>query len=166
MKKNAFLLAAGLLTLGMGAAHAQSCASPSIIPLVGGTNHVINGVDGCAGANQLGTLCGSFNSPENDVVFSFNIDGTRTATTFTLSTSTPAWDPAMLLMSGSCGGGATCTDVAANNGAGANETMAVPTGNGLYYLVVTSSPGTGSCGTFSLDAGGRLPVALQKFSVE
>jgi hypothetical protein len=165
MKKNAFLLASGLLALaGVGSAQAQSCASPLVIPFVGG-NHTVTG-DTCAGTNQLGTLCGAFSSPENDIIYRFNIDATRTATTFTLSTSTGTWNPAMLYLAGSCGGGVSCVDVGDNNGAGATETMNVPTGNGVYYIVITSSPGVGGCGAFTLAANGKLPVALQKFSVE
>lgn len=165
MNKNALLLALGLTAVACaGSAAAQSCASPSIIPLVG-ANHTVTG-DTCAGSNQLGTLCGAFSSPENDVIYRFNIDATRTAITFTLSTTTATWNPAMLYLSGSCGGGVSCADVADTNGAGANETMTVPTGNGAYYLVVTSSPGVGGCGAFTLAADGRLPVALQNFSID
>lgn len=165
MNKNAFVLALGLVAAaGAGSAAAQSCASPSTIPLVGGV-HTADG-DTCAGSNQLGTLCGAFSSPENDVIFRFNIDNTRTSTSITLSTTTPTWNPAMLYLSGSCGGGVSCSDVADSNGAGLSETMTAPTANGAYYLVVTSSPGTGGCGAFNVNAIGRLPVALQNFSID
>ncbi|MBN8737981.1 MAG: hypothetical protein BGP24_02230 [Lysobacterales bacterium 69-70] len=166
MNKNAFAIALGLLAAaGAGSAAAQSCASPSTIPLVGGNTHTANG-DTCASSNQLGTLCGAFSSPENDVIYRFNIDNTRTATSITLSTTTATWNPAMLYLSGSCGGGVSCADVADSNNAGASETMMAPTANGTYYLVVTSSPGSGGCGAFTLNAFGRLPVALQNFSID
>ena len=167
MNKNAFVHALGLVAAaaaGAGSAAAQSCASPSIIPLVGITHTVT--ADTCAGSNQLGTLCGAFSSPENDIIYRFNIDNTRTSSTFTLSTTTATWNPAMLYLSGSCGGGVSCTDVADNNSAGGSETMPVPPGNGVYYLVITSSPGAGGCGVFTLNATGRLPVALQNFSID
>lgn len=158
-----FVLALGLAAAG--SASAQSCASPSTIPLFGEATHTANG-DTCAGANQLGTLCGAFPSPENDVIFRFNIDNTRTSTVITLSTTTPTWNPAMLYLSGSCGGGVSCTDVADDNPAGGFESIVAPIANGAYYLVVTSSPGSGGCGAFTVDAFGRLPVALQNFSID
>ncbi|MEO8671876.1 MAG: hypothetical protein ABI411_11215 [Tahibacter sp.] len=164
MKIRSIVAITALFCVSGGPVLAQSCASPSVIPLVGST-HIATG-DTCAGANQLGTLCGAFSSPENDIIYRFNIDATRVGTSFTLSTSTGTWNPAMLYLSGSCGGGVSCTDVADNNGAGASETMSVPTALGAYYLVITSSPGTGGCGAFTVQANGRLPVALQHFSVE
>ncbi len=71
-----------------------------------------------------------------------------------------------MLLFGSCGGGVSCTDVSDNAGAGGNETMAVPAGEGSYYMIVTSSPGSGFCGSFTLGADGGLPVQLRNFSVE
>jgi hypothetical protein len=167
MNKNALLLAVGLTAAAfVGTASAQSCASPSVIPLNGGTNHVVTSTTCAPATNQLGTLCGAFNSPENDVIYRFNIDATKTSANLTLSTTDAAWNPAMLYLSGSCGGGVSCADVGDNNGAGASETMTTPSGNGVYYLVVTSSPGSGGCGAFTVDAGGRLPVALKNFSID
>jgi hypothetical protein len=165
MNKNALMLALGLVAAaGAGSAAAQSCASPSVIPLVG-IIHTVT-ADTCAGSNQLGTLCGAFSSPENDIIYRFNIDNTRTASMFSLTTTTATWNPAMLYLSGSCGGGVSCADVADSNTAGGSETMFVPTANGAYYLVITSSPGSGGCGAFTLDTAGRLPVALQNFSID
>lgn len=166
MKKNALLGIVSLVAVAAtGPAFAQSCASPAVVGLVG-ANHTATGTTCAPAVNQLGTLCGAFNSPENDVIYRFNIDNTRTSTTFTLSTTDPAWNPAFLYLSGSCGGGVNCTEVGDNFGAGATETMPVPVGNGAYYLVITSSPGSGGCGSYTLDGGGRLPVALKSFSID
>ncbi|TDR43267.1 hypothetical protein DFR29_107280 [Tahibacter aquaticus] len=166
MNKNALLLAVGLTAAAfVGTASAQSCASPSIITLTG-NNHAITSTTCAPAVNQLGTLCGAFNSPENDVIYRFNIDATRTSSTLSLSTTDAAWNPAFLYLSGSCGGGVNCAEVGDNGGNGVTETMPTPTGNGTYYLVVTSSPGAGGCGAFTVDATGRLPVALKNFSID
>ncbi|UXI67685.1 hypothetical protein [Tahibacter amnicola] len=157
------LLAALMGVMTTGLAQAQSCASPLTVPAIGPQQHIATG-NTCTESNQLGTLCGSFNSPENDVVYRATIENVPTSA-ITLTTTTPTWDPAILYMTGSCGGGVTCTDVAASNGAGANETMAAPTAAGTYYVVITSSPGTGGCGQYTIDFG-RVPVTLQAFSVE
>src|SRR5689334_21540038 len=118
MKTRNTLLAIALLTLGVsGVSQAQSCGSPSG-PLPG-SGAAVSG-NTCTGANQLGTLCGAFASPENDIVYSFTIANPHTGTTFTLTNNTPAWNPGLVLLSGSCGGGVSCADVADNGGAGAN----------------------------------------------
>jgi len=121
--------------------------------------------DTCAGTNQLGTLCGAFSSPENDVVYTFTIANPHTGTTFTLSNNTPSWNAGMLILAGSCGPGVSCTDVADNAGAGANESIPIPPNAGNYFLIVTSSPGAGGCGSFAISYG-PLPVQLQNFLIE
>ena len=167
MKKNALLLAFGFAALGMASfAQAQTCASPLTpsAPPQSGSG------DLCAGGatNDLGTLCGLFPAPANDSIYRFNIDGTRDATTITVTNNTPAWDVAAYVLSGTCGGGA-CLDAVDNAGVGANESVAVGSlTNGTYYLVITTSPTNGAsaaCGAFSWAANGRLPVQLQNFSI-
>jgi hypothetical protein len=164
MKKNALLLAMVLSFGGISTVHAQACgtiSTPTAPPQASPAP-----VDLCTGANGLGTLCGLFPSPENDVVYSFNIDATRTATNITISTSTPTFNVAAALIAAPCGPTA-CADVADNVGAGASETLNVATlANGSYFLAITTSPGTlPNCGTVSWVADGRLPVQLQEFSV-
>jgi hypothetical protein len=168
MKKNALLLIASVAAAASaGPAFTQSCASPVRIPENSNGHHTVSGTTCAPAINQLGTLCGAFNSPENDVIYRFTIDPPiRTSDTLSLSTTDPTWNAAFLYLSGSCGGGVNCAEVGDNFGAGATETMPVPVGNGAYYLVITSSPGSGGCGSYTLDGGGRLPVALKSFSID
>ena len=165
MKKIAASCIAALAFSASGAVLAQSCASPL------GFNTPPTGPTAagntCTGANNLGTLCGLFNSPENDDVYQFSIGAGYTATSITLTTTSGTYNPAIALLSGSCGGGTSCTDVADSNGAGSGETLStVGLANGTYFMVVTSSPGTNTCGDYNITANGTLPVKLQKFSVE
>lgn len=167
MKKSALLLIAGFVLAGTGSAFAQSCASPFRIPKDTSGHHTVSGTTCAPAINQLGTLCGAFNSPENDVIYRFTIDpSTRTSDTLTLSTTEPTWNAAFLYLKGSCGGGVNCADVGDNFGAGGTETMPTPQAGGAYFLIVTSSPGTGGCGAYTVDAGGRLPIALKSFSID
>lgn len=167
MKKNAFLLAAlGVVAFaGVNTAQAQSCAAPVRMQIDGGGNHTATG-DTCAGANQLGTYCsGLANSPENDIIYAYTIDATRSATSITLATSTPAFNPALAIVT-TCSGSATCVGDADIGGAGASETVVFPQAVGNYFLIVSASPESSTCGAFTLTANGRLPVSLQNFSVE
>ncbi len=163
--KNKMLVAA-LAALVAGPALAQTCAGPIVIdpPPPGGVD--IAG-DTCAAANSLGTLCGLFGSPENDLVYQFETTNPYTATTFTLNNNTPAWNPAMFRLGGTCGGGADCLDDADNTAAGGDEALTV-TGlaNGTHHLIISSSPEAGGCGAFVLNINGTLPVELQSFSVD
>lgn len=167
MKKNAFLLAAlGVVAFaGVNTAQAQSCASPLRMQIVAG-NHTATGGDTCTGSNQLGSYCNNlFQSPENDVIYAYTIDGTRTATTITLATSTGTFNPSLAVVS-ACNGGAPCTADADSGVAGQPETITFPPGAGNYFLIVSASPESGTCGAFTLTANGILPVSLQNFSVE
>ena len=166
MKKNAFLLAAlGVVAFaGVNTAQAQSCATPVRMQIAGG-NHSASG-DTCAGANQLGTYCsGLANSPENDIIYAYTIDATRTATNIALTTSSATFNPALAVVT-TCSGSATCVGDADIGGAGAGETVTIPTTAGNYFLIVSASPESSTCGAFTLTANGRLPVSLQNFSVE
>lgn len=168
MKKNALLLIVSVAAAASGRpAFAQSCASPIRIPANSSSHHIVSGTTCAPAVNQLGTLCGAFNSPENDVIYYFTIDpSTRTSHTLTLSTTDPTWNAAFLYLSGSCGGGVNCAEVGDNFGAGGTETMPTPQAGGAYFLIVTSSPGTSGCGAYTVDAGGRLPVSLHSFSID
>lgn len=162
--KNALLaFTASLLAVCAGSAGAQSCASPATIPLVANM-HQVSGTTCAPSVNQLGTLCGAFNSPENDVIYRVNKDS-LTATTITLSTPDAGWNPAFLWLAGSCGGGVACAEVGDNAGAGGTETMTIPGPLGVYYLVITSSPGSGGCGAYTVDAP-RIPVTLKSFNID
>ena len=166
MKKNALLLAFGFAAFGLTSlAQAQTCASP-IVP--GPPSQSASG-DTCAAANDIGTFCGLFPSPDNDVVTRFNIDATRTATSIAITTSTATWNFRAFLLQGSCGVAATCADSVDSAGEGGAENLAVGAlGNGTYYLVVNTSgdPSTANCGAFTWVANGRLPVQLKNFSID
>jgi len=170
MKKIAASCIATLALTVSGAVFAQSCGSPlgfntpAAAPVATGNT--------CTGANNLGTLCGLFNSPENDDVYQFTIGGTHTSTSITLTTTSSTFNPAIALLSATCGGGTSCTDVADSNtvsAGGATSGEVLATGSlaaGTYFMVVSASPGTGTCGDYNLASNGTLPVELQKFSVE
>jgi hypothetical protein len=168
MKKNAFLLAAlGVVAFaGVNTAQAQSCASPLRFGFDGTSHTAVTG-DTCTGSNQLGTYCsGLLDSPENDVVYAYTVDGTRTATTIGLTTTTATFNAALLVLTGTCTPNATCSTDSDTGGAGAAETVTIPTTAGNYFIIVSTSPGAGGCGAYTLTPNGRLPVALQNFSVE
>lgn len=164
MKAKLAITALGLLLAGP--ALAQTCASPIDIPPPPPAGVNIAG-DTCTSSNTLGTLCGLFGSPENDLVYRFETTSPYTATTFTLNNNTPAWNAAMFRLGATCGGGADCLNDADANGAGGNESFSV-TGltNGVHHLIITSSPEAGGCGAFSLNINGTLPVELQSFSID
>ena len=152
---------AGALMLASGGAFAQTCANP--LPLPGNAN--VTG-DTCAGANELGTVCIFGQSPSNDIVYSVNIALPYTATTVALTNNTPAWNAAVLLISGACNGNSTCTRNADANGAGGNETLDVTNLTaGPYFLLVTSAPADSSCGSYGMVVNGSFPVTLESFDV-
>lgn len=165
MKKNALLLAFGIAALGLSSfAQAQTCSNPT---LPGPPNQSASG-DTCSATNDLGTLCGIFPSPDNDVVTRFVIDATRTATNITINTTTPTWNFRAFLLQGTCGP-SSCADSVDGAGEGGAETLNVATlGNGTYFLVVNTSgdPSTATCGAFTWAADGRLPVQLKNFSID
>jgi hypothetical protein len=156
-----------------GAVFAQSCTTPFAFntPATGPTASG-NTCAASGGSNQLGTLCGLFNSPENDDVYTFSVGTGYTATSVALTTTSSTFNPAMVLITGSCGGGTSCSQVADDNttsagGATSGETISVAgLGNGQYWLIVSGSPGSGTCGDYNLTANGNLPVKLQGFSVQ
>jgi hypothetical protein len=164
MKAKIAITALGLLLAGP--VLAQSCAAPTNIAPPPAAGVTLPG-DTCASTNTLGTLCGLFGSPENDVVFRFETTSPYTATTFALTNNTPAWNAAMFRLGAACGGGADCINDADVGGAGANESFSVAgLPDGVHHLIVSSSPEAGGCGAFTLNINGTLPVELQGFSVD
>lgn len=166
MKKNALLLAFGLAAFGLTSlAQAQSCASP-VLPSVPPQSASGNT---CTAANDIGTFCGLFPSPDNDVVTRFVVDATKTATSIAITTSTPTWNFRAFLLQSTCGVAATCADSVDSAGEGGTENLSVAAlGNGTYFLVVNTSgdPSTAACGSFTWTANGRLPVQLKNFSID
>ena len=165
------LAAAIALCLGMGQAFAaQTCASPTPLTAAG-----VSGVDGCAAADTIDTLCIFNANPSPDVVFSFQLVTGFTATTISLTNSTAGFNPQMILQA-ACGDSTDCTVSNTPPGAGANTSLSLTTGNSpgsaspgtTYFLVVDGASTTSAtdCGTFGLTVNGSLPVQLQKFSVD
>lgn len=146
-------------------AQAQTCASPQLPgppPQSGSANT-------CTSSNDIGTFCGLFPSPDNDVVFRYIIDGSRTATALAITNGTANWNLRAFLLQGSCGVAATCADSADNNGEGGFEDFVVTNQPpGTYFLVVNTSgdASTANCGAFTWAANGRLPVQLKTFSID
>lgn len=151
--------------LAAGAAQAQTCASPGV-PTVPPQSASANT---CTTANDIGTLCGLFPSPDNDAVFRYVIDNTRTATAIAITTATPTWNFRAFLLQGACGVAATCADSVDSAGEGGTEVINVGTlGSATYYLVINTSgdPSTATCGQVTWTSNGRLPVQLKNFSVD
>ena len=144
---------------------AQTCASPLAFnsPLSGPT--VSANSCGGAGANSLDPICG-MSSPAPDVIYQFSLNSSRTATSISLTPSF-AYDAALVLLSGSCGSGTSCADYVDTASAGGTEVLSLTAvANGTYFLVVTGTTGSATCGPYTLTAIGSLPVRLQSFSVE
>lgn len=159
MKIARLIIACGL-TLGAQGAFAQTCASPLVL-IAGPTSG-----DTCSATNELGTICIFGSSPANDIVYSVNIVTPYTATSVALTNNTPAWNAAMLLLQGACNGNTPCPRNADANGAGGNEVLDVSgLAAGSYLLVVTSTNGDPSCGSYGLIVNGGVPVELQSFDV-
>lgn len=169
MKKNALLLAFGVAALGtVSLAQAQTCASP-LTPTAPPQGSQVAG-NSCGGTNSIGTMCGLFDSTTfNDVIYRFNVDATRTATSIVVTNTTPTWNARAIVLSGSCSPAAGCPALADDNGAGGNETLAVGSlAAGAYYLVIDTSGDVPSdaCGSFTWAANGILPVQLTNFSID
>lgn len=160
------LIAAGLLAATSAAA--QTCASPT--PVAGSQSGNTCAAPTGTGTNSIGTFCGATTSTENEIVYG-PIPGNFPVAFANVTNVQPGFNVALVLLQAS--DVATC--LAANNcavtpadsaGAGGNESLSfsgVPAGT--YYLVVTGSSGSGSCGSFTL-AVMNVPVTLQQFSID
>jgi hypothetical protein len=135
-----------------------------------------------------GTTCGSTNSITNysatvctdNLAFPYGGEDEAYAITVGASQSLDisatltgsAGDLALFLI-GTCGNGASCLSTSQDAiGTGAGPEI-IPTVTGLaagtYYVYIDSyyDAGTaGSCGTFTLNVTGTLPVALQSYSID
>lgn len=156
MMKRALIAAA--LTAFVGTAVAQDCAAPLVITSQGGTADSVEG-DTCAAGNPLPGMGGT-PSPHNDVVYSF-VAETAEATIAMGGAGTGA----VFLLPSPCAVG---TDPIAIGAPGGDMPVTGLTDGQTYYVVATSDPGTpaATCGAFTLDVTGQLPVELQNFSVE
>jgi hypothetical protein len=99
-------------------------------------------------------------SPQNDVVYSFVAEGANA--TITMG---GAGTGAVFLLPSPCGVG---TDPIALGAPGVPMAVNGLTDGQTYYVVATSDPGSpgATCGPYTLDVTGTLPVELQSFTVE
>jgi hypothetical protein len=154
------------------AVNAQTCAAPINVNALVGTTTPGNT---CAaptgtGANTIGTYCGAINSSETEIIYQVTLGAGATGT-FVLSNVQAGFNPAIILFTAAdataCLAANNCTNAVDSAGVAAGETLPF-TGNaaGSYYIAVTGSSGSGTCGSFNLTVNPTLPVQLQKFSVE
>ncbi|WP_257388788.1 hypothetical protein [Tahibacter caeni] len=138
--------------------------------------------------SDSGTTCGSTNSitnysaavctanlnfpyPGEDEAYAITV-GASQSLDISADLTGSAGDLALFLI-GTCGNGASCLATSQDAiGVGAGPET-IPTVSGLaagtYYVYVDSyyDAGTaGSCGTFTLNVAGTLPVALQSYSID
>jgi hypothetical protein len=132
---------------------------------------------------DTGTTCGATNDitnyscaslpfpyPGPDVIYSFAM-GAGNSVAFSASLTGSTGDLALFMIS-TCGNGATCivtSQDAIGAGAGPEAIPAQNYATGTRYLYIDSyyaSPAGTSCGTYTLNVTGTLPVELLNFSVD
>lgn len=90
---------------------------------------------------------------------------------FSASLTGSAGDLALFLL-GTCGSGASCIDTsqdAVGPGAGPEDIAAATYPAGTYFLYIDSyyaAGSAGSCGTYTLNVTGTVPVELMSFSID
>lgn len=160
-----------------------SCATPSNITALpfsqagntcGGTNNITN----------YGGPCGTdlpFPYPGPEDVWAITV-GTGNAITVTADLTGSTGDLALYLL-GTCGTGASCLFSSQDaigagvgpevlNSDGGTPPAPLPltglTAGNTYFIYVDSYYGTGSasCGTYTLNVGGTLPVSLESYSID
>lgn len=151
-------------------AFAQTCGAPGGPLTVAGTP--ITG-DSCGGSNEFSQICGGgLTAGGASRTYQVQV-GAGNSFTVTLTPTNASYDAAVFLVGpNACGATAPCAPGgdADNAGPGAAESIVLSgLAAGTYYIVVSSTnlsdPG-GSCGPFSLNITGTLPVEVQSFSVE
>lgn len=159
------LVSATVLVFGLGgAAMAQpgsSCADAIQIF----SDSTVSG-DTCASANPIGGF-GGLPSPHNDVIYYFDAQDAGA----TITVSAADFNYAAFLTS-DCAGN-TSAPTQGSNGPAVGGAFPVNEADGVadgsrWYITVSSNPTTpaATCGTYTLDVLGQLPVQLQSFSVE
>jgi len=155
-----------MLVGAVSPAWAQTCATPIVV-----ANGATGSGNTCTAANTIGTYCGAVPSPENDIIFTVHLSGTQTGS-FDVTNVQAGFNPAIVLFQAAdataCLVASNCIGLPADaNGAGGSESLPF-TGDaaGDYYVAVTGSPGSGTCGTFTWTGTPTLPVKLENFSVQ
>lgn len=169
MKKIQGTLAALALLCGAAPAFSQTCASPTIVTVGASSGNTCAAPTG-TGTNNIGTYCGAVPSPENEIVYQVTLGAGATGS-FSLSGVGAGFNPAIVLFqaadAGACTVASNCVGLPSDsNGNGGNETLSFAgLSAGVYYLAVTGSPGSATCGAYNLTVTPTLPVQLQSFSV-
>lgn len=128
------------------------------------SNSTVSG-DTCASANPIGGY-GGLPSPHNDVIYYFDAQDAAA----NINVTAANYNYAVFLTS-DCAGN-TSAPIQGSNGPGVGGTFPVNEAEvadgARWYITVSGNPTTpaGTCGTYTLEVDGQLPVELQNFSVE
>lgn len=154
--KTALISLAAVTCFGLSAqAFAQTCASP--LPV---TSNSTKSGDTCTAANSL-IGYGAVPSPQREIIYSFVAQSANANITVLANT----FGGTIFLMPSPC---ASSTDIIAAGNAGSPMPVTGLTNGQTYYVIMTADPGgpAASCGAFTFNVVGTLPVSLQGFSVE
>ncbi|MBI4915934.1 MAG: hypothetical protein HY825_08800 [Acidobacteria bacterium] len=147
------------------------------VPVIAGLPYADSGST-CGFANDIGSYTGtctlaSIPYPGPDVVYQMNLGGVNDVA-FSMDVTASTGDLALFVLS-ACGNGTTCiTNSQDSIGAGVGPELIASTtygtgSGGTFYVYVDSYYAVGqagSCGTYTLNATGTLPVELVEFTVE
>jgi hypothetical protein len=163
MKKLSLILLGALAVSGQVAA--QTCASPLPIFSNPPVSTAYTG-DTCTATNTLPGY-GGVGSTQNEIVYSFVAQNANAQISIAATGGFSGTTAGVFLLP-SCNS-ATADPIAFGTPSGAMTVSGLTNGQ-TYYVAVTADPGgaPAGCGQYSVTVnnGGILPVALQKFSVE
>lgn len=153
-----------------GELKAQTCPSP--LPFISPEDLPVTTGNTCDSADSVQYFCGGQSSVgKPDDVYQLNLGASnRTFTQLSVSGATggsASFHPVVYIYSGDCATGEGCL-VVADEASSPVDTSASVLPAGHYFLVVSASPSDppGSCGDYTLQANGVLPIQLQSFSVD
>lgn len=146
------------------------------VPIIAGLPYADSG-NTCGFANDVQNYTGTCGLPFQyvgpDVVYQMNLGGVNDVA-FSMDLTGSTGDLALFVLS-ACGDGTTCIINSQDSiGAGAGPELIASTtygagSGGTFYVYVDSYYAVGeagSCGTYTLNATGSLPVELVEFTVE
>jgi len=172
MKNKSLIGLLALSAFGISSvAFGQTCATPIVVTQGGsGSGNTCTAPTG-TGANTIGQYCGVVGSPENEIIYTVHLGAAASGATFDVTGVGAGFNPALVLFQAAdataCLVASNCIGLPADSaGNGGNESLSLPGPAGDYYIAVTGSPGSGTCGAFSWASAGTLPVKLTGFSVQ
>lgn len=148
------------------------------VPVIAGFPYTDSGST-CTFANDVQSYTGTCTAlssipyPGPDVVYQMNLGGTNDVA-FSMDLTGSTGDLALFVLS-ACGNGSTCITASQDDiGAGVGPEVIASTtygsgSGGTFYVYVDSYYAVGqagSCGNYTLNATGTLPVELVEFTVE